>query len=154
MKNQDIFPDILGVQIESKIKNTDFRSVFHERILYRYLSLKLSGWSVSDFLKKEGIEHYVLYAVTDFTGLFIEDLKQNSCEDKLDIICDKNAQAFPNGYKGRTVINQDELIRLYKNGKKSKVIIMSVMHENEIFSELLSKGIRLDDIIPFVGMLW
>lgn len=151
---KSIFPRIIETFPQEDRASSERKRILHERLLYRYLQRKIEGWSVNDFLTAEKIDKYVLYAVTDFTELFINDLDHSQGNAKPENICDKNADIFQTGFKGRAIISPDVLVNMYKNGEVNKVIIMSVLHENEIVSELLKRGILLNDIISFVSVLY
>lgn len=149
--DKDIFPQMTEVMKVS----CDKKSFFHEKILYRYLIRKIEGWSVTNFLVMENIKSYALYAVTDFTTLFLKDVEHNGKYiDALGIICDKNAEAFQFQYYNWPVILPDELVGKYKDGKIEKIIVMSFWHENEIIDGLIKKGVLLNDIISFVSVLY
>lgn len=150
----DIFPQIIETFPERGKASLERKCIFHERLLYQYLQKKIKGWGVKDFLAAERIDNYALYAVTDFTKLFIDDLDNCQESNISGIICDRNAEIFEKGFKGRTVISLKDLVDLYKNEKVKKIIIMSVLHENEIINELLERGISLNDIISFVSILY
>ncbi len=155
MQDNRIFPQVVEVSAQLETASYEKKCIFHERLLYRYLTKNIAGWSIKDFLDKEGIEDYALYAVTDFTKLFLKDLDRNTKEKEISqLICDRNSQEFCHGFIGRRVISLDELANKYKRGKIRKVIVMSVLHENEIFDELLEIGILLNDIISFVSVLY
>lgn len=153
MSNQMLFPQIIEISVLHGRASQEKKCIFHERILYHYLKRKINGWNVADFLKEEKIEKYALYAVTEFTELFIRDLVKNDGR-KPEIICDKNAESFCLDVNGYMVISPEKLVCLYKNRKIEKIIIMSVLHENEIIDEMLKKGILLNDIISFVSILY
>lgn len=153
MENK-IFPQVNAFLVQHGIASYERKCIFHERLLHQYLTRKIEGWSVKKFLEEEKIKKYALYAVTDFTVLFIKDLERaNGCNTQ-GIICDKNAVKFHYKVENWPVIPIDELICQYKNGLIEKVIIMSVLHENEIINELLDKDILLKDIISFVSVVY
>lgn len=149
----DIFPQILEIQAQKGRASHEKRCLFQEKILQHYLMKKIEGWSVQDFLKKEKIEKYALYAVTDFIELFIKDLEKNG-GNKPKVICDKNAKEFCRGMMGYVVQYPEEMLLLYNSGEIQKIIIMSVLHENEIIDELLKKGVLLHDMISIVSVLY
>lgn len=152
--DQDIFPQIIEMSYEQGKASYERKCIFHERLLFHYLMRKMEGWSVKKFLKMEGIKSYALYAVSDFTTLFLKDLEQIDGAFESGIICDKNAGKFHFKFRNWSVILPDELLRQYKEGNIEKVIIMSVLHENEIIDELLKEGISLNDILSFVSVLY
>lgn len=152
--DKDIFPQMTEVSYGQGRASYEKKCIFHERILYRYLMRKIEGWSVKHFLDMEGIKRYALYAVTDFTILFLKDLEQNEGIDAPVIICDKNAKAFQLQFNHWPVILPNELFTQYKDGKIDKIIVMSILHENEIIDELIKEGILLNDVISFVSVLY
>lgn len=152
--DKDIFPQMSEVSYRQGRASYEKKCIFHERLLYRYMMRKIEGWSVKNFLDTEGIKSYALYAVTDFTTLFLKDLEQNEDTDALGIICDKNAKAFQFQFNHWSVILPDELFGLYRDGKIDKIIVMSILHENEIIDELIKEGVLLNDIISFVSVLY
>ena len=152
--DNEIFPQIVVASIENSGKaKYEEKCLFHERILYRYLTRKIEKWSVVDFLRTEKIEKYALYAVTDFTDLFIADLRENNGLFPV-VISDKKANRISYEILGYVISPPEEMINLYKDGKIQKVIVMSILHENEIISELLKKGILQQDLISIVSVLY
>lgn len=149
---KEIFPQMIEVPYESGKASYEKKCIFHERLLYHYLMKKIEGWSVKNFLDAEGIKRYALYAISDFSTLTITDLKNSNCA--AGIICDKNAEAFQFQFHDWPVILPDELARRYKEGKIDKIIVMSVLHENEIIDGLIRDGILLNDIISFVSVIY
>lgn len=154
MDKKEIFPQILEKKAESGKASYEKKCIFHERILFHYLKRKMQGWSAGNFFDEENINSYALYAVTDFTDLLLDDLACRGNENILEIICDRKAEAFRSGYKGREVVTPYEMLCKYKNKKIKKIIIMSILHENEIIDELLEQGVLLEDIISFVSILY
>lgn len=154
MEDKEIFPQIVTTPKPLGRADYEKKCIFHERILYHYLKRKINGWGVQEFLNEQEIESYALYAVTDFTELFLADLDQINGEKDKVVICDRAAEAFPFGIWGRTVISPEELTNWYKKGDIKKVIIMSILHENEIFDELMRRGVLLNDIISFVSVVY
>lgn len=149
-----IFPQVNASPAQHGIASHEKKCLFHERLLHHYLTRKIEGWGVEKFLEEEKIRKYALYAVTDFTFLFIKDLERERGSHIPGIVCDKNAEKFHYKIENWPVITVDELICQYKNGLIEKVIVMSVLHENEIINELLDKGILLKDIISFVSVVY
>lgn len=150
----NIFPQVKKESFELGRASYEKKCIFHERLLFRYLIRKMEGWSVRNFLDMEGIGSYALYAVTDFATLFLKDLEQTGDTFASGVICDKNAGAFHFQFNQWSVILPDELIKRYKDGKIERIIVMSVLHENEIIDELIKEGILLNDIISFVSVLY
>lgn len=154
MPEQNIFPQVVESFPIEKKASYEKKCIFHERLLYQYLLRKIEGWSVKRFIEEGKLEKFALYAVTDFTYLFIKDLETNGAISGLKLISDRNAKYFCSKLKPYPVVFPDELLIQYKQRKIEKVIVMSVLHENEIIDDLLKKGILLNDIIPFVSVLY
>lgn len=152
--NSRIFPPTVVKSLGDPGKASyEKKCLFHERLLYHYLMRKIEGWSIKNFLEIEKIEKYALYAVTDFTTLFIKDLEKNG-GDRPEIICDKNAGGFYHGVLGYVVSTPDEMLHLYRNARIQNIIIMSVLHENEIIDELLRREVQLQDMISIINILY
>lgn len=154
MSVTDLFPQVVEIPGTYAKAGYEKKCIFHEKILYHYLQRKIWGWSVGNFLEEEKIEKYALYAITDFTSLFLTDIEQKKGKESFGVICDKNAGAFPFGYKGEPVLMPEELICRYRSGSIRKIIVMSILHENEIIDELMDKGVLLKDIISFVSVIY
>lgn len=149
----DRFPPIRERRKSPYTASYERKCLFHERLLFTYLKKKIGGWSVADFLKSEKIERYILYAVTDFTELVCDDLEKNGvC--RTGTICDKRASGYPNGCHGWEVVGIPDMLARYKNGEADKIIVMSILHENEIMEELLHEGIALDDLISIASIIF
>ncbi|HCT89978.1 MAG TPA: hypothetical protein DF613_01145 [Lachnospiraceae bacterium] len=154
MKEQtDILPKIKRCKHPPDRITYEQKCMTHEKILLRYLNRAINGWSVADFLGVEKINEYALYAITDFTEIVCDDLEHAGYFVPKGI-CDKRASEYPDGYKGRKVMDIDELTDLYFMGKIRKIIILSVLHENEIIDSLLCRGIALNDLISIVSILY
>lgn len=150
---RSIFPQLVEISEKKDKISYERKCLIHEKLLYRYLERKIEGWSVKNFLKAEKIEKYALYAITDFTNLFMADLrKNNGVEPK--IISDKKANKISYDMLGYVILPPEDMVNLYKCGKIRKVIVMSVLHKNEIIDELLKKEILLQDIISIVSVLY
>lgn len=151
--DESIFPRIFEMQETEVRASYEKKCFYHERFLYRFLTKKIEGWGVKNFLESEEIGQYALYAVTDFTNLFMKDLEKNGGK-KPRIICDKNFNKFRRIIGGYVVSNPEELVDLYKSENIQKIIVMSIIHENEIMEELLKKGIQIGDMISIVSVLY
>lgn len=154
MSNVGIFPEIVEVPAVQGQAGYEKKCKFHERILVHYLERKIEGWGVSDFLRDEGMKNYALYAVTDFTGLFLKDLEQNDRMRLPEIICDRNAEKYCFKYRNCQILLPEDLIVLYEKNEINKIIVMSILHENEIIADLKRRGVSLNDIISFVSILY
>lgn len=149
-----MFPAIVDVPVQEGKADYEQKCFFHERVLYQYLSRKMDGFSVKHFLSMEQIENYALYALTDFTHLCIKDLSQNNKGSFPKLIADRDAGKNNCKIEGIVVVGPEELVSQYQQGNIDKIIVMSIIHENEIIDWLLKRDIRLDDIISFVSVLY
>lgn len=149
-----MFPAVVDAPVQEGKADYEQKCFFHERMLYQYLSRKIEGFSVKDFLCAEQIENYAFYALTDFTHLCIKDLSQNNKGIFPKMIADKDAGKNNCNIQGIAVVEPEELASQYQQGNIDKIIVMSVIHENEIIDWLLKRNIYLDDIISFVSVLF
>lgn len=149
----EIFPSIKKCKYPTNIISYEEKCIFHEKILSKYLKRLVNGWSINTFFLNEKIEKYILYSITDFTEIVCDDLKHIELfvPGK---ICDRRASEYPEGYRGWEVVDIKKMIDLYQAGKVDKIIILSVLHENEIIDDLLCRGIDLNDLISLVNILW
>lgn len=149
-----IFVPVTEATVRSGGISREQKSIFQERLLYRYLTRMMEGWGVGDFLVASGSRKYALYAVTDLTDLFLRDLEKQGESSRPELICDRNYRAFSHGYRGCLVVSPDELVRRYQSKEIEKVIVMNIFHENHILDELIEKGILLKDLISFASVLY
>ncbi len=154
MSDTKIFPSLRITWPDEGKAGYEKKCLYHERLLYRYLQRKMEGWSVKQFFESENIDSFALYAVTDFTHLFLKDLGPDCRRQGLKAVCDRNAGMFRKQLGNYPVASPDELAGQYHGKAVDKIIVMSVLHENEIISDLLKKGILLDDIISVVSVLY
>lgn len=151
--DKNVFPQKYDV-FESQEMSIE-KEILQKKLLYQYLTRKINGWTVRDFLSNEGIEKYALYAATDLTFLFCEDLEKNHGNGSSEeIIYDRKAEVSQFQFKGHSVLSVSELVRRYKDGKIRKIIIMSTWNENQIINDLIKRGIVLNDIISVVSVLY
>ena len=148
-----IFPSIIKCELSTGIISYEQKCLFHEQLLLQYLRKSVNGWALIDFLSVQNINKFVLYAITDFTEIVCDDLKHKQVYGQ-GRICDKRAVDFRDGYKGWEVIGVEELVNLYHTNEINKIIILSVLHENEIMDDLLNQGIKLNDLISIVSILY
>lgn len=143
----DIFPKVREIKCSPDYIGKEERYQFQYPIIMRYLKNKISGWNIGDFLYEIGIQKVALYAITEFTELVINDLERCSKPIEVMLICDKNSKKYEEGYLEYEVTGIDNLLAYYKSKKIDKVLICSIFHVNEIFSDLMERGIRLDDML-------
>lgn len=132
---------------KDKYINTAERYQYQYPIIMRYLKNKINNWNIGDFLHEQGAYKVVLYAITEFTELVIDDL--NRCENPMQIasICDKNNKKYIDGFHQFKVIGINELVAGYKTNEFDKILVCSIFHANEIYTDLMEREIKLEDII-------
>lgn len=143
------------------LDNTKRKYSVDERILYQntsmicYLKKRLQGKHLSEWLVRNGIKEVVLYAVTEYTELFILDF-ENEINNKVlcNKICDREYENYANGYMNKAVISIDELVKIYLEHKDICIIVCSLYHCNEIFDDLMSRGISLQNIISASNIIF
>jgi hypothetical protein len=147
-RKMNMFPTVQEpIKRNDKYIDTVERYEYQYPIIMRYLKNKINDWNIGDFLYEQGAQKIVLYAITEFTELVIEDL--NRCEKpiKIEAICDKNKQKYIDGFQQYEVIGIDELVERYESKKFDKILICSIFHSNEIFADLMKLKINLEDMI-------
>lgn len=147
MSSIKMFPEIQNVISKSDYINQEEKKLYQYPIIKRYLEKKINGWSISDFFARNGIEKIVLYAISEFTELVCNDIYSNKNFQDIIYICDKNYTKYLKGYKGFSVVGVDKLIEDYQDNRIDKIIICSIYSSNEIFDNLLEKGVELNDLI-------
>lgn len=130
---------------------------FHQySIIMKYLKNKLQGWSIHDFLSKYSYKRIVLYSITEFTELVLDDI-ENTGDNTLKQIylCDLNSQKlFQNGFRGHVVISIDELLEHYQNGDIDCIIVCNLYHRNEIVNDFMQKGVEPSKIITLFSAIF
>ncbi len=153
--NNEMFPEICIIPKNPAYENKEsFRIALQERLFFCHAKKKCRGWKFSDFLRDNKIKDYALYAFTDFTEIFLEEIINDPFSILPKVLCDRNLNQnrfmkFPQFTK----CSFDELIELYKNMNIDKIFVMSAVNENEIYAELLSHQVNIDDIISIVSIL-
>lgn len=122
-------------------------------IIMKYLKKKINNRRLDDFFKSINANKVVLYAVTEFTDLVIEELL-NENEQMIYAICDRAADKFSGYYKNCRVINIDDMITDYKNNCFDKIVVCSIFHEKEIIDEFCDKEIPLDDVVTVIQAIY
>ncbi|HCL04325.1 MAG TPA: hypothetical protein DHW61_18265 [Lachnoclostridium phytofermentans] len=138
-------PDVVCNNING-IVTKEIRYEYQYPLIMKYLKMKIAGYSVGDFTRKINVNRIALYAITEFTDLFIDDLKTYD-EQLVVTVADKKADKYPNGYKKYDVIFPQELYRLYEQKQIDCILVCSIFHENEVIKELLKIGFDINDLI-------
>lgn len=147
-RKMNVFPTVQEpVFRDADYINTAERYQYQYPIIMRYLKNKINEWNIGDFLYEQGAQKIVLYAITEFTELVVEDLKRCKKPIKIAAICDKNKQKYIEGFQQYEVIGIDELMDGYESKKFDKILICSIFHVNEIFDDLMERKIELEDMI-------
>lgn len=143
----DKFPKVREVLCPPGYIGKEERYQYQYPIIMRYLNNKINGWNVGDFLYEIGGRTVALYAITEFTELVINDLKR--CDKPIEVvsICDKNSKKYEDGFHEYEVTDMDNLLALYQSKRVDKILICSIFHVNEIYADLMERGIGLNDLI-------
>lgn len=149
-----IFPTVQEVINKPNYVDVNERYQYQYPIIMRYLKNKIRGWGIGDFFEKNRVKKIVLYAVTEFTELVCDDLKNGDAFAELTYICDKNYMKFSEGYKGHQVVGIEKLLEDYEADEIEQIVVCSIFHANEIFEELLQRGIRLDDLVSINNIIF
>lgn len=148
-----IFPNVKLFEQSAYEKNYYDRIFVNERMLYIYLRKKMDGWSVCDYLHNKGMTNFALYAMTNLSELMIRDIRNTDTSCMPIMISDRDAGKIKGDYLDCKVVVPAYLQKAYHVGKIEKIIITSVLHENEIYLDLMNSGINQRDIISFVTVL-
>lgn len=157
-KELRMFPEIREVTGSPADRNE--RYAYQCPIVMKYLKNKLNGWNIGVFLQEIRVKKVALYAVTEFTEYVVRDLESfknlKIKEATIDIvcICDRNYSKYKMGFHGCDVIGVDELTDAYKANKIDKILICSVFHVNEIFQDLMHRGVPLEDLISVTSAIF
>lgn len=116
-------------------------------IIKKFFQKKMDGWNLGDFLLELGCKNVVLYAMTDFLDLAARDLMHSTPNIYLKYFACNDAYRYPDGYLAREVCDIEKLAEDYKSGGVDKIVVCSIFHANEIFTDLLFAGIKLQDLI-------
>ncbi len=149
-------------QIDSSIENNIKieQITNHERYQYQYpfiweyLKNKIQRNELYILLSELGFYKIALYALTEFAELVYDDLVENSYGVEVVCVTDKRYQNFVNGFRTKKVTGIDELEEKYKNGEIDVVLNCSIFHENEVFNELISRGIGQEHIISIINCIF
>lgn len=152
--NGTVFPQIPATNVNKAKINREERYCFQFPVMIKYLKKKAMGWSIADFLQGIAVKKVVLYAVTDFTGIVLNDISGCAKEIEVVCICDKNSAMYQDGYENCDVINPDEMMDMYEKKQIDKILICSIMHEKNIFDDLMQRGIPLDDLISINAAIY
>lgn len=115
-----------------------------------YFIKTLSGWSVMHFFDEDVKEKIAVYSIINFSEILIKDINRFS---SIIYLADKNAHKYEKGYQGYHVLNQKQLVQLYREGVIKKIIVCNFFHANEIMQELMDLGIDLNDLVTITEIL-
>lgn len=144
----DVFPKVCEKVIE--YGGGIERNLYYYPYLLRCLENVQKRKSITKLMKTINIDRVGLYAINEFMDYIICDTNIDSLEEVR--IYDMNAQRYENGHLERSVFDLNRLIEDYNNLKISKIIICNIYLANEIANNLISKGVKGEDIIS-VDML-
>lgn len=120
-------------------------------LIMKYLNNVLDGENSAEYFLREGTHRIALYAVTEFTELFIKEIEKDG---RVEIVAvgDRNYSGFGKGYRGYPVKSIQQIKSMYQKKEFDKILICSLFRENEIFRDLMNEGIAADDLVS-VGMV-
>lgn len=127
------------------------RYIHQYPILKRWLENKFAGWEVKQYFLQNNLHHVVLYAATELTTLFCEDTAGRW--NGILYICDKG-YAKKKVHCGYSIFGPDRLFEDYRKKLIDKIVICSPVYENEIFDELMEKGILLEDLVSLTEVIY
>lgn len=148
------FPGVFDKETSDRYIDLNERYLYQYQIIMKYLQKSVTGWNAGKFFDRNDIRHLIVYAITEFTDLVIEDLNHAWCKVNVDCVCDKSFEKFSHGYKGLDVVGIDTLLKKYQSGEADKILICSIFHENEVYQELMNLGISQKDLISVIDVIF
>lgn len=131
------------------------RSIYQYALIKKYLEKKLEGKRIGDFFLNQGICSFSLYAVTEFTNFLLKDIETEKSGVAVSEIIDRNAvEINMTGFLTREVIGVQDMCRRYESGSIKTIVVCSIFHEQEVFHELILKGIRQEDLISVIDVIY
>lgn len=134
--------------------DNDERSIYQYPIIMKYLQKKVKGWNFWDFFKTYKDKKIVIYAVTEFTDLILDDYKMCTNQEYVSCICDRGYTRYRGSYREFEVISIDELINRYQEGEVETILICSIFHENEVYRDLMERGISQNALISINSVIF
>lgn len=154
--NRDLYPQVEQIDILQKELPPDY--IYSEEWhRYQYVYMKkyieriMEGWGIADFFKGISPDEIAVYAMTDFAGIVVSDLKRMGV-DRI-ILSDGNSGKYADGHLGYKVLSAAELHKEYCGKKVKKVLVCSFFHANEIMQSLMDIGFDLSDIVTIKTVL-
>ena len=151
---KSLYPSVHEVIYKPDYIMLNERYQYQYPIIMQYLKNKIQGWGIDRFFIETGVKRVAFYAITEFTELACDDLQNKPSFIELAYICDKNYQKFAMGYKGYQVVGIEKLVKDYHAGIIDQIVVCSIFHINEIFEELLKRGVRLDNLISIINIIF
>ena len=151
--DNNIFPSRILEKAPGLIEREE-RYWYQYSIVLKYLKNKIANRNIFSFFEMIGVRKVALYAITEFTEMICDDLKNAREDVEVTYLCDRNAAKFKNGYKGIPVVEVEALVKDYRDGKVEKVMVCSVFHVNEIMDDLISKGVRAEDLVSVISVIF
>ena len=108
--------------------------------LCKWLALKISGGSIADALRRQGINTVALYGVGGLGEYAYSDLKNSGVE----VVCfaDRRFEDFPNGIDGIAVYAPNAI-----PADADRILVTPVYYFQQILSDLLESGVAPERII-------
>lgn len=131
----------------------DMRYICQYPYIMKYLQNVINGKGISNYFENIGVTRIALYAITEFTALFIDDINRDK-HILIEEIGDKAYQKYAGGYKGYKVNSIKEIVNHYENGTIDRILICSFFHKDEIIDEFLDFGISIDKLVTIGSVLF
>ena len=151
MSDEKCFPDTVLIKHSINFIGQQERYIYQYPLVMEYLKKKIEGRKVKTFLKEIGANKVVLYAMTEFMELMVEELAND--EKIVYAVSDKIAERLVPQYSEMSIMDMERLLEEYKKHSFDKLVICSVFHRNEIIEELQKRGILLADMITIVQII-
>lgn len=131
----------------------DMRYVCQYPYIMKYLQNVIGGKSIANYFENIGVSKIALYAITEFTALFIDDVNRNK-NISIEEIGDKAYTKFSKGYKGYQVNSIKGIIDHCEKGVVDRILICSFFHKDEIIDEFINLGISIDKLVTIGTVLF
>ncbi len=146
-------PEIIPTDIQEGYVGTEERYVYQYPIIMKYLKNKIANKKITDYLRGIDVDRVVLYAITEFTDLLIDDMVDESPQ-MIWSLCDKKADKNGSLYKGFNMLNIDSMVSDYREKMFDKIIVCSIFHSNTIITDLVKRGVSMDDILTVTQVIY
>ena len=160
-RRQEFYKEFLSTgNVLEAIKNnlkidltSEQRKKYMYPILRKYLSNQVNGYKITDFFAKYNYKKIVLYAYTDLSKLFIEDMITAGFDMNNVYVIDKNAARIRNKH-GVPVFDWEHFLKICNTEKIDIIVIGSIFYEHQIINDMLQAGIKLDLVTTATAIIF